>query len=749
MSIDSSYNSNNSRPYANPVYRFSVNSLTVDDLEYIDNENLDLDYYASEEEGLIKLKKFFSEKGGYIRVCVQDNYYRYPDVPNHVNNNSSSDIRNKKKYSSYYYVQDQTTVIGWSFPYDNWLKIYSGKRFCSEIENDVTEGSYGLPMRWFVIVDTDDNFDGNTRIKNITAYSYEYTISNRTISLSEDTLPFYIPPQITDIVNSDNWIIDKESGNYGSTSTNAKQYMSEGLLNKILDILPEWRVGHISSQLMTRYRKVSDINNSNLYSFLMNDVESLYQCYFVFDCINKTISAYTQEDIVENSDIVLNWQNALKSLKIKDQDKNFVTALRVHTADDTYGVGLINPTGNSIIYNFNALLDKLDFVADTSNNDPLQRNKIIENGITRNRTLKEAVVNLMNFIENPQIEITESFCTTIGDGDGMHGNDDETQHDNIYTDTVVRINNLKQYQNISTKFVECNLDKIKNESALETAKTNYLSVLNKIAIEAEYQDSVNNTTTDYFRYEKILKPSWLESMRTAPATPKFMSYALFIEAYNAAKQYYITKAEYEAKTNDYNSYKDILVKVSSKTNLNYYKQLALTNQYRNNNNAGLDIEGNPITLSLLTPAEILALQPFINEGDWTNDNSIFSEDYDAKDIITTLVDVYKQAKSDMDTFLSKPSYDFESDVINWTEIPEMKKNYEKLKVGKTLYINSINDEYVIPLLLELHINYRDKDDFKMAFTTNYKRKVTELRFYDLYSEVNQISVIDSTFTFNE
>ena len=191
---------------------------------------------------------------------------------------------------------------------------------------------------------------------------------------------------------------------------------------------------------------------------------------------------------------------------------------------------------------------------------------------------------------------------------------------------------------------------------------------------------------------------------------------------------------------NYNTYLNILKGVAKKTNLNYYNQKKLTTAYASD---------HTIVLSLLTPAEILALQPFIREGDWTNDNSVFSEEYDAKDITSTLISVFDQAKSDMDTFLSKPSYDFESDVVNWTTIPEMQQNFKKLKVGKTLYINSVDDEYVIPMLLELHINYFDKDDFTMTFTTNYKRKVTELRFYDLYSEVNRISATDSTFTFNE
>lgn len=735
------------KPDANPVYRFNVNMLKQNDFDTFHGDGTD-------EEIFTKLKKTFSKQGGYIRISVHDNFYLYSDVSAHVSNNNISE---KRKYTSYNYTSGGSKVMGWSFPYDDWVKVYSGKRYCSKIDNEITDGEHGIPMHWFVIVDTEEEYDGNIRFKNIIAYSYEYTISNKKISLSEDTLPFYIPPEITNIVNGDSWIIDKQKNVYGYQAKQAKQYMSEGLLNKVLELLPDWKVGHISSALMTRYRKVDDIDNSNLYSFLMNDIESLYQCYFVFNCDDKTISAYTQEDIVKNSNIVLNWQNALKGMKIKDQDKNFTTALRVHTADDTYGIGLINPTGNSVIYNFNSVLDKMDFVADTSDNDPLNRNKITENGITRNRTLKEAIQSLISFIESPQISVVESICTTIGDGDGSWGDYDVTQHNNIYTNRTFNINSLNGYRSIATKFVECNLDIIKNESALAQQASEYMSVINKIQVQVEYDNQVkkeNNSSyieVNPYTYEKIQTPALLYDVYTSyvGAYKRFGNDSLYAELVNAAKQYYLAKAEYEAKLNDYNSYKDILVKVSSKTNLNYYKQISLTAQYRKNNNAGLDEEGNPITLSLLTPAEILALQPFIREGDWTNDNTIFSEDYDAKDIVSTLVSTFDQAKSDMDTFLSKPSYDFESDVVNWTVLPEMKQNYKKLKVGKTLYINSVGDEYVIPLLLELHINYFDKDDFTMTFTTNYKRKVSELRFYDLYSEVNRISATDSTFTFSE
>lgn len=651
---------------------------------------------------------------------------------NHLSGSYSEEA--KKAYPAYYINKDGKKIMGYTYPYNGWIQIYSGNRYCTKIDNDLTDGNYELPMRWFVITSVENEYDGNYNYKEVKAYSYEYTLSNKTISLTEDTLPLYIPQQIIDIVTGDNWVIDKESGL--DTLRTGGQNISRGLLNQILDIFPDWKIGHISSELMTRYRKIDSVDNSNLYSFLMNDVENLYQCYFVFDNCNKTISAYTQNDIVDNSNIVLNWNNALKSLKITDQDMNFMTALRVHTADDTYGVGLINPTGNSVIYNFNSILDKLDFVADNSNSDPLQRNIINVNGQVRKRTLKEAVLSFMDFINNPQIDIDIQVCSKIGEVISDRG-DYETISENEYITKTFNISSLSQYRDISYKLIESNLLIIKSEGALQEYISDYNNVLNQIEVYAEVEKIEN-----YYNVEKVLLPDEI-----AHISQNFISDELYNSIINASKKYYLAKREHEAKVNDYNSYLKILKTISQMLSLDYYKQRELTNQYINN--SGIDKNRNTIVLSLLTPAEILALQPFIREGDWTNSNSTFSENYVTVDIINTLVDVYNQAKKDMDMFISKPSFDFDSTTINWTEIPEMRNHFKNLKVGKTIYINTKGKEYAVPILLEFHINHFDKEDFSIKFTTDYKRKPEMYRFADLYNTVSQVSVSNNTFSFEE
>lgn len=727
MSVTStkSYTGVSGHPYEYPqkLKRFNIESLTSSDFDNSINNFFGVDDSTAVSYALLNLKNLFRTNGGYIRIAA-----------------TLDDVTDNNKVS-----YDETSgEAEYVFPTKNFIRIYSGQRFCSKIENIPSTASHSIPLHWFVITDTSDEFDGNTRIKTVSAKSYEYTISNNTISLSEDTLPFYVPPQIKEIITGSNWLIDKIRNSNPATNSvtvKGKQEIPDGLLNQILDLLPDWSIGHISSELMARYRKVSSVDNSNLYTFLTNDASSLYQCIFVFDSDQKTISAYTQEDAIKDTGIVLNWQNALDSLTVSNQNTNSVTALRIHTSDDTYGVGLVNPVGNSVIYNFNDILDKLDFVADTSTDDPLHRNQIQEEGeYVGFRTLKQAVVELMDFSENPKLTITEKICNTIGDGDAL----DFQKDTNTYTNKKITISGIESFREIAKDFVDSNMSKIKAESVLKTAKTDYETILSKIAVQAEYYNSDHNTDIDYFRQEVVQTPTYLKGYQPAGGAAKdrvFGTKELYNELCEAAKKYHIARANLDATTTDYNAYYDVLSTVAKKTSLNYYSQLKATQNYN-----GVSSDNS---LSILTPKEILVLQPYIREGDWTNSNSTFSENYDAKDIINTLVEVYNQAKTDMDTFISKTNYDFEAGVINWLTIPEMQRSFNALKMGNTIRINTLKSTYVSPILLELHIDYLNKDNFTMQFSTDYTRQVLEYRFADLFNTISQVSVTSNTFNFAE
>ena len=117
----------------------------------------------------------------------------------------------------------------------------------------------------------------------------------------------------------------------------------------------------------------------------MNVVEKAYQCFFIFDSENMTINiirgnptsinsngAPTQDGMIGSaSNIILTWNNAIKNTNIKTTEDRAVTALKVHTENDEYGMGLINPTGNNVLYNFTAYKSQMRYVADIDKNRTL------------------------------------------------------------------------------------------------------------------------------------------------------------------------------------------------------------------------------------------------------------------------------------------------------------------------------------------------------------------------------------------
>lgn len=685
------------------IMRLSINSLP-----------------ASQQNNEIKTKL---ANGGFVRFTVTTGW----------NSSNYADMT----YASYYRVEEGGVKrVGWSFPYHTWLQVYSGERHCSEIKNRSRNGYYDLPMQWFVITSSEEELDGISAVKTVTAYSYEYTLSSRNISLSEGTLPLYIPPSLLSLVNGTGWCIDKEQGR---TAKYGAQKLSSGLLNRVLEIFPTWTIGHISEELMTRYRSFGEVDDTNIYTFLMSEVQSAYQCYFVFNNNNKTISAYSQDDIVNDSGVMLTWDNAIKHLQISNSDTSFVTALRGHTADDTYGLGLASTTGNSFLYNFSSVIDEMDFVADDSDDDPEGRNIITDGqgNFLRYRTLKEAVQEWLDYLGNPNYA-SGAWGDPIG---------------HIY------VNSVDDYRNVAKKFVESNMELIKANSRVAEALAEYRAIAGKINtwLENDFPGGIPN---GYYVGDKPRTPSAMSNNHQEDYSD-YHSQSLYYELYNAAEKFYNLYQEVrtdtgaipvggQARLSAYGMrriYNYTLSVIARRASLNYEWQLDLIDKYIHGHI--LDEMNNPIRLPILTPKEILALQPFIYEGSWTNDNAVFSETYGADDIVDTLAEVSEQQKSDLDLFISKPMYDFETDEVNWMAIEEMSPHAKRIRLGQTVSLNTERDNWVKPILLELYKNYLDDSDFKMTFTTDYNRKPLQFRFADLYGTITQTSVTDSTFTFDE
>ena len=579
------------------------------------------------------------------------------------------------------------TTWMWHLMPENYVQIYSGLRNVTSFSVG-EKSSYAIRQVWWVITNTEESNDGINKTKTVTAKSYEHILTQKAFSMSEGTMPLFFPDKIYNLITSSDWRRDVWI-NTSNTKTESKgaQRCNRGILNQILDYLPDWKIGYVDSEIVSsvptatlccKYRSLDEVNNEPVYSFLMNEIEKAYQCFFIFDSENMTINiisgsptsvdsngAPQKEGMVgSSSNIVLTWSNAIKNTNIKATEDRVVTALRVHTAEDEYGMGLINPTGNDILYNFTAYKSQMQYVADPD----------------KNRTLWEAIVAW------------------------------QTEYNN----------QKSSYQSAAQIYVDKLLEVIKNESSLSEALAKYRSVADKINVGAESQ-GIAIRYLDYPIYYSIINLDVTENYRKRHVA----------DLYSASKSYYETLATRDSNASTRDSKYRIMQSIRNKLTMDY--------------NTAVAQEG----YAVLSPQEVLELQKFIVEGDWTNENAVFSENFSAVDIINTLKSVYAEAKIDHDNYISQQCYEFEVSSTNIMDLDGFEKNLDDLTLGRMVTLQLNSGDWQFPILMGYHIDHADDSNFSMTFDTNYSNKPLKKRFAKLFDAINQSSSSSNSYTYED
>lgn len=597
----------------------------------------------------------------------------------------------------------KNTQSFWTAPASNYVYVISGERYCTEVTLDSEQNvSFGLP--YWVIKDTEELGEGYNSTKTIIAYSYESVISGKNISILEDTYPLYIPEKIIKTITEGVFYIDSaDNVNY-----QGNQRTRRGIINIILDELPDWSIGYVSDNLITKYRTINECDNTNIYSFLMNTIQELYKCHIIFNTNDNTINLISQDDIVSvDSGVMIGWRNALKSLTVTNVDEEYVTSMYINAGDNQYGLGLVNPNGSNIIYNFDNVADKMDYIVDDKHYVNLHEYDDDEEDIARPQTLK----TLWKIYKIVQSRILNG--TTI--------------YNSIKFKDV--INNMIDYQ----------MELVKLETKLSEAYTNYMNVADSINLGLDWDDS------NYPRIpEKPLTTNELTNGDFAPIVPSyanFSSESLYRKLYNAAYIYENVRNNYFAlrynstiliyKIKDYNSILSLNPKVLQ-TQYDYVSSNFINNI--------VDEHYRPV----FTPKEAKELSKFIVQGVWTNDNIVFDNNYSRDDIINILQPVYNEAVTDLANIYSKPTYEFSADIASLAFNQELSNMVSNLYLGNSLYIVSDNSKKLFktiqPILLSFHIKYGDYDNSSITLSTDYKQKPWEIKFTKLFGMVSQTSV---------
>lgn len=126
--------------------------------------------------------------------------------------------------------------------------------------------------------------DGIQEAKSCTAYSLEYTLSQKYIN------DFYVN---TGEVNSLEVLNAADPDNIVPITLYNTSNPKLSLLHLMLEKTYGWKIGHVDLSLRT-LRRQFEIDRISIYDFIMNEICEKFNCYAVFDTINNTINLYAE-----------------------------------------------------------------------------------------------------------------------------------------------------------------------------------------------------------------------------------------------------------------------------------------------------------------------------------------------------------------------------------------------------------------------------------------------------------------------
>ena len=127
--------------------------------------------------------------------------------------------------------------------------------------------------------------DGIKETKQVTAYSLEYTLSQKYLT------NFYI--NTGEIGSVEVTYADEHGGNIVPVTLYNPDTPELSLLNLILEKIYGWKIGHVDTQLKTLGRTF-EIDRQSVYDFIMNEICEKFNCYVVFNTIDNTINFYAE-----------------------------------------------------------------------------------------------------------------------------------------------------------------------------------------------------------------------------------------------------------------------------------------------------------------------------------------------------------------------------------------------------------------------------------------------------------------------
>lgn len=183
-------------------------------------------------------------------------------------------------------------------------------------------------LGYYAITNVDKGYDGSVHYKDVTASSIEKEIEQKMI-------PY----------------IENNTYRFSSNQNN------KGILETIIETIPLWQIGYVDSAIAEKFRTFEDVDvNLNCLSFMITNLQDAYECIILFDCINRVVNVYDQNNYVRETSIHITEDDLINNSNVSANADDLYTAINV-LGDSDITISAINPLGTNVIYDFSYYLD--------------------------------------------------------------------------------------------------------------------------------------------------------------------------------------------------------------------------------------------------------------------------------------------------------------------------------------------------------------------------------------------------------
>ena len=213
-----------------------------------------------------------------------------------------------------------------------------------------------LKTERFIELDNDECYviknisEVNERLKSVTAYSREKKLFKNMAEFEDITLTLKNPyTDIEGCFSLDELLYDATGWRVGYVSQKVLYKSNETVIDNITG---ETEVTLTNEEKLRYQESVS----TNWYDYVNTDIAEQFECYPVFDSYNKVVNLYSDDELGEDPQLMLSYDNYLKEIELSDDTEDIVTKL-VLSGNDDLTISEVNPSGETFVEDFSYFIE--------------------------------------------------------------------------------------------------------------------------------------------------------------------------------------------------------------------------------------------------------------------------------------------------------------------------------------------------------------------------------------------------------